>query len=151
MVARLALTGVANGVATADLHSSQDHSLTLCQSVPMLYNADWDGLLEGPTWGAWWTQNSYGTTMTSLPFMVRPREQLSPPRQPKNEPVELSILLCRGRCWVQPWCCTGFYFVFTLRLSGAGRDHQGRCWARSCAACAGWCRSLLTEITSISG
>ncbi len=28
-----------------------------------------DGMLEGPTWNAWWTQNSYGTTMTSLPFM----------------------------------------------------------------------------------
>ena len=25
--------------------------------------------MEGPTWGAWWTQNSYGTTMTALPLM----------------------------------------------------------------------------------
>ena len=39
------------------------------QSVNMLYKGTLDGLLEGPTWGAWWTQNSYGTTMTSLPFM----------------------------------------------------------------------------------
>ena len=39
------------------------------QSVNMLYKGTFDGLLEGPTWGAWWTQNSYGTTMTSLPFM----------------------------------------------------------------------------------
>ena len=69
----------------------------------MLYKGGLDGLLEGPTWGAWWTQvragsstcawrsgttgrtpvtdhrahwsrrcvrqNSYGTTMASLPFM----------------------------------------------------------------------------------
>ena len=26
------------------------------QSVNMLYNGALDGLLEGPTWGAWWTQ-----------------------------------------------------------------------------------------------
>eukprot|EP00042_Codosiga_hollandica_P038236 m.309148 g.309148 ORF g.309148 m.309148 type:complete len:926 (+) comp55339_c0_seq1:5-2782(+) len=39
------------------------------QTVPMLYSGGSDGLLEGPTWDAWWTQNSYGTTMTSLPFM----------------------------------------------------------------------------------
>ena len=39
------------------------------QSVNMLYRGDWDGLMEGPTWGAWWTQNTYGPTMTALPFM----------------------------------------------------------------------------------
>ena len=39
------------------------------QSVPMLYSGSQDGLLEGPTWAAWWTQNSYGTTMASLPFL----------------------------------------------------------------------------------
>ena len=39
------------------------------QSVPMLYSGQWDGLLEGIGWGAWWTQNSYGPTMCSLPFM----------------------------------------------------------------------------------
>ena len=39
------------------------------QSVLQLYRGDWDGLMEGPTWGAWWTQNSYGTTMTALPLM----------------------------------------------------------------------------------
>lgn len=31
------------------------------QSVHMLYDGAWDGLKEGPTWAAWWTQNSYGT------------------------------------------------------------------------------------------
>ena len=39
------------------------------QSVDMLYRGDWDGLMEGPTWGAWWTQNSFGPTMGALPFM----------------------------------------------------------------------------------
>jgi hypothetical protein len=39
------------------------------QSVNQLYRGDWDGLMEGPTWGAWWTQNTYGPTMTALPFM----------------------------------------------------------------------------------
>ena len=35
----------------------------------MLWLGDWDGLMEGPTWGAWWTQNTYGPTMTALPFI----------------------------------------------------------------------------------
>jgi hypothetical protein len=35
----------------------------------MLYSGGDDGLHEGPTWGAWWTQNSYGTQMASYPFM----------------------------------------------------------------------------------
>ena len=35
----------------------------------MLYRGDWDGLSEGPTWNGWWTQNSYGPTMTALPLM----------------------------------------------------------------------------------
>ena len=38
------------------------------QTVGMLISGNNDGILEGPTWGAWWTQNSYGTTMSSLPF-----------------------------------------------------------------------------------
>jgi len=39
------------------------------QSVNQLYRGDWDGVMEGPTWGAWWTQNSFGPTMAGLPFM----------------------------------------------------------------------------------
>lgn len=39
------------------------------ESVLSLYRGDWDGLMEGPGWGAWWTQNSYGPTMAGLPFM----------------------------------------------------------------------------------
>jgi hypothetical protein len=37
--------------------------------MPMLYSGGEDGLLEGPTWGAYWTQNSYGTSMTTVPFL----------------------------------------------------------------------------------
>lgn len=39
------------------------------QSIPMLYTPVWDGLVEGPTWGAWWIQNSYGPTLCALPFV----------------------------------------------------------------------------------
>lgn len=42
------------------------------QSVPMLYTPAWNGFVEGPTWNAWWIQNSYGTTYCSLPFLVEP-------------------------------------------------------------------------------
>jgi hypothetical protein len=42
------------------------------QSVPMLYQPKWNGLAEGPTWDAWWIQNSYGTTYTCLPFVGEP-------------------------------------------------------------------------------
>lgn len=42
------------------------------QSMPMLYAPAWNGLVEGPTWGAWWIQNSYGTTYCALPFYQEP-------------------------------------------------------------------------------
>jgi hypothetical protein len=42
------------------------------QNLPMLYTPAWNGLVEGPTWGAWWIQNSYGTTYCALPFLVEP-------------------------------------------------------------------------------
>jgi hypothetical protein len=41
-------------------------------SLPMLYQPSWNGLVEGPTWGAWWIQNSYGTTYCGLPFYEEP-------------------------------------------------------------------------------
>jgi hypothetical protein len=46
-----------------------DHADAQYQTLPMLYSGDKDGLLEGPTWDAYWTQNSYGTSMTVLPFL----------------------------------------------------------------------------------
>ncbi len=42
------------------------------QNMPMLYMPTWNGLVEGPTWGAWWIQNSYGTTYGALPFLEEP-------------------------------------------------------------------------------
>ena len=42
------------------------------QNVAMLYTPAWNGFVEGPTWGAWWIQNSYGTTYAALPFYTEP-------------------------------------------------------------------------------
>ena len=42
------------------------------QNMPMLYMPAWNGLVEGPTWDAWWIQNSYGPTYCALPFWQEP-------------------------------------------------------------------------------
>lgn len=42
------------------------------QNLCMLYMPAWNGLVEGPTWDAWWIQNSYGTTYAALPFLQEP-------------------------------------------------------------------------------
>jgi len=42
------------------------------QNLSMLYEPKWNGLVEGPTWDAWWIQNSYGTTYSILPFLREP-------------------------------------------------------------------------------
>jgi len=42
------------------------------QNLPMLYSPAWNGFVEGPTWGAWWIQNSYGPTYCALPFFQEP-------------------------------------------------------------------------------
>jgi hypothetical protein len=42
------------------------------QNLTMLYEPKWNGLVEGPTWDAWWIQNSYGTTCSILPFLQEP-------------------------------------------------------------------------------
>ncbi|UCD30517.1 MAG: hypothetical protein JSV03_08630 [Planctomycetota bacterium] len=42
------------------------------QNVAMLYTPEWNGLIEGPTWHAWWIQNSYGPTYCGLPFYEEP-------------------------------------------------------------------------------
>lgn len=39
------------------------------ENLSMLYHPEWNGFVEGPTWGAWWIQNSFGPTYTMLPFM----------------------------------------------------------------------------------
>jgi len=42
------------------------------QNLSMLYRYTWNGLVEGPTWDAWWIQNSYGTTYAILPLLREP-------------------------------------------------------------------------------
>ena len=42
------------------------------QNLSMLYMPAWNGLVEGPTWDAWWIQNSYGATYAALPFLREP-------------------------------------------------------------------------------
>jgi hypothetical protein len=42
------------------------------QNMPMFYMPAWNGLVEGPTWDAWWIQNSYGPTYCALPFWQEP-------------------------------------------------------------------------------
>jgi hypothetical protein len=42
------------------------------QNLSMLYYPAWNGLVEGPTWDAWWIQNSYGTTYSILPLLREP-------------------------------------------------------------------------------
>ena len=42
------------------------------QNISMLYMPSWNGLVEGPTWDAWWIQNSYGPTYCALPFYAEP-------------------------------------------------------------------------------
>ena len=32
----------------------------------------WNGFVEGPTWSAWWTQNTYGTTLAAAPWLEEP-------------------------------------------------------------------------------
>ncbi len=47
-------------------------STPLWESVPQLYSPAANSMVEGPTWEAWWTQNSYGPTYTALPFLQEP-------------------------------------------------------------------------------
>ena len=42
------------------------------QNLAMLYEPKWNGLVEGPTWDAWWIQNCYGTTYAILPLLQEP-------------------------------------------------------------------------------
>ena len=41
-------------------------------NISMLYYPEWDCLIEGASWMAWWVQNSYGPTYCSLPFLQEP-------------------------------------------------------------------------------
>lgn len=43
----------------------------IMENLSMLYTPKWNGFVEGPTWNAWWIQNSLGSTYTMLPFMTK--------------------------------------------------------------------------------
>ncbi|MDQ1256888.1 MAG: hypothetical protein QG656_1488, partial [Candidatus Hydrogenedentes bacterium] len=59
-------------VQLLDIAARMFHPDPEFQNVGMLYTPVWNGLVEGPTWGAWWIQNSYGTTYCALPFYTEP-------------------------------------------------------------------------------
>ncbi len=42
------------------------------QNITMLYEPTWNGFVEGFEWGAYWIQNSYGTTYCAMPFLFEP-------------------------------------------------------------------------------
>ena len=62
-----------NGDATtleaidAAFESTQPSARMVC--LPLFYKRDWNGLVEGPAWASWWTQNSFGATYALLPFI----------------------------------------------------------------------------------
>ncbi|MCE1198509.1 MAG: hypothetical protein LWW85_06025, partial [Marinilabiliales bacterium] len=39
------------------------------ENLPMLYHPVWNGFVEGPTWDAWWIQNSFGPSYALMPFL----------------------------------------------------------------------------------
>lgn len=41
-------------------------------SLAMLYKPEWDVLIEGANWEAWWIQNSYGFAYAATPFLPEP-------------------------------------------------------------------------------
>jgi hypothetical protein len=49
---------------------TQPDAKTAC--LPLLYARDWNGFVEGPTWNAWWIQNSFGPSYTMMPFLSEP-------------------------------------------------------------------------------
>lgn len=49
---------------------TQPSATTAC--LPLLYMRDWNGFVEGPTWNAWWIQNSFGPSYTMMPFLTEP-------------------------------------------------------------------------------
>lgn len=48
------------------------HSNPAVPSVGMLYKPEWDLLIEGANWDAWWIQNSYGFAYAATPFLQEP-------------------------------------------------------------------------------
>jgi len=59
-------------LATLDIARAQFSPNPLFQDISWLYTPSWNGFVEGPTWSAWWTQNSYGTTLAAAPWQEEP-------------------------------------------------------------------------------
>jgi hypothetical protein len=64
--------GDAEYLSLLDISARMFHPDPEFQNISMLYTPAWNGFVEGPTWNAWWIQNSYGTTYCSLPFIDEP-------------------------------------------------------------------------------
>jgi hypothetical protein len=64
--------GDAEHLKLLDVSARMFHPDPEFQNLSMLYMPSWNGLVEGPTWDAWWVQNSYGTTYSILPFLEAP-------------------------------------------------------------------------------
>ncbi len=67
-----------SGQGDADTLAALDAAYEMLQpsarmaNLPMLYARAWNGFVEGPTWGAWWSQNSFGPSYTMMPFLTEP-------------------------------------------------------------------------------
>lgn len=48
------------------------HSNPVVPSLGMLYQPEWDLLIQGANWDAWWIQNSYGLAYAATPFLQEP-------------------------------------------------------------------------------
>lgn len=62
-------TGDIEYTALLDSASMMMYPNSRIENLSMLYKPDWNGFVEGPTWNAWWIQNSFGPTYSMLPFM----------------------------------------------------------------------------------
>jgi len=48
------------------------HANPRVPNLSMVYQPDWDTFQLGANWDAWWIQNSYGFTMSAVPFLPEP-------------------------------------------------------------------------------
>lgn len=65
-------TGDSDYLQLLDFCARMYHPDFETQNISMLYTDEWNGFVEGPTWNAWWIQNSYGTSYCQLPFIEEP-------------------------------------------------------------------------------
>lgn len=48
------------------------HANPRVPNLTMVYHPDWDTFQLGANWDAWWIQNSYGFTISAVPFLPEP-------------------------------------------------------------------------------